>query len=73
MHPANRHLDSLVDIVQAGSAAGAFTIDSPTAAAVLLYAAMHGATDFLIDNPGAMPVDELVAESRRLCRRLAAG
>jgi AcrR family transcriptional regulator len=71
VHPANPHLDSLVEILQAGSAAGAFTVDSPTAAAVLLYAAMHGATDYVIDNPDAMPVDELVAESRLLCRRLA--
>jgi AcrR family transcriptional regulator len=72
VHSANRHLDTLVEILQRGSAAGAFTVDSPTAAAILLYAAMHGATDYLIDNPDSMPVDELVAESRRLCRRLAA-
>lgn len=69
--PANRHLESLVEILQGGSAAGAFSIDSPNAAAVLLYAAMHGAADYVIDNPDAMAVDELVAESLLLCRRLA--
>jgi AcrR family transcriptional regulator len=73
VHPTNRHLDALADIVAAGSAAGAFTVRSPSAAAVLLYAAMHGATDYLIDNPDAMAVDEVVREARLLCRRLAAG
>jgi AcrR family transcriptional regulator len=72
-HPSNGHLDALTDIVARGSAAGALSVDSPAAAAVLLYAAMHGATDFLIDNQGAMPVDEVVVEARRLCRRLATG
>jgi AcrR family transcriptional regulator len=71
IHPANTHLESLLEILQGGCAAGAFTVDSPNAAAVLLYAAMHGAADYLIDNPDAMAIDELVAESVLLCRRLA--
>jgi AcrR family transcriptional regulator len=71
VHPANRHLESLVEIVQGGCAAGAFSVESPTAAAVLLYAAMHGASDYMIDNPGAVAIDVMIAESRQLCRRLA--
>jgi AcrR family transcriptional regulator len=72
VHPANRHLESLVEILQGGCAAGAFSVESPTAAAVLLYAAMHGAADYVIDNPEAIAIDVLVAESRQLCCRLAA-
>lgn len=76
VHPTNQHFQLLSDILHAGSEAGAFTVTSPMAAAVLLYAAMHGATDYLIDNlddpadPADITVDELVAEARLLCRKL---
>jgi AcrR family transcriptional regulator len=70
-HPANEHLQLLVDILRSGAAAGDFAVDSPEAAAILLYAAMHGAADHLIDNPGHIAADELVGEARRWCRQLA--
>lgn len=70
-HPANEHLQLLTDILRRGTAAGAFAVGSPEAAAILLYAAMHGAADHLIDNPGHITADEVVAEARQWCRQLS--
>jgi AcrR family transcriptional regulator len=70
LHPANQHLHSLEEILRCGIEAGEFTVTSPTAAAVLLYAAMHGAADYAIDHPAHVAADDLIAEARRLCRRL---
>jgi AcrR family transcriptional regulator len=69
----NPHAQALEHLLEAGTAAGAFHLDSPRTAAILLYSAMHGAADYLIGPAGARPSDdlatELIAELRQLCRR----
>lgn len=67
----NQHAAVLADILEAGAAAGAFALADPRAAAILLYNAMHGSADYLVERAGhaADLVDAVIAESLNLCRR----
>lgn len=65
--PENQHIVALRDLLSRGVECGAFTVSSVEAASVLLYSAMHGAADHLIDHPGIVDPEELVAEACRLC------
>jgi hypothetical protein len=70
---ANAHAAQLKDLLEAGTAAGAFRLASPHAAAVLLYNAMHGSADYLVHGgqDGTL-VEDVIAESLRLCRTCVA-
>jgi len=70
----NQHAAALAEILTAGVAAGAFTITDPHTATVLLYNAMHGTADYLIERnhhreTRDSDVDAVIAESLNLCRR----
>jgi AcrR family transcriptional regulator len=77
---ANRHAAALADLLEAGAAAGAFTVTDPEAAAILLYNTMHGTADYLVEqinlhedaDRAARLVDRVIAESLSLCRRYTA-
>ncbi|WP_410641598.1 TetR/AcrR family transcriptional regulator [Amycolatopsis sp. lyj-346] len=73
----NQHAAALADLLEAGSAAGAFALTDFHAAAILLYNTMHGTADYLVERAGRHettdPATDLVrtviAESLNLCRR----
>jgi AcrR family transcriptional regulator len=72
----NAHAAALADILEAGTAAGAFRLADPRAAAILLYNTMHGTADYLVEqaqratpDPSSALVDAVIAESLDLCRR----
>ncbi|WP_232666569.1 TetR/AcrR family transcriptional regulator [Pseudonocardia sp. TRM90224] len=73
----NRHAAGLASILDAGAAAGAFTLADPHAAAVLLYNTMHGTADYLVEqtnhagsgSTAAHLVDAVIVECFNLCRR----
>lgn len=70
----HQHAAALAEILDSGKAAGDFVIDDPRAATVLLYNAMHGTADYLVERcghrePGGPDVDAVIAESRNLCLR----
>jgi AcrR family transcriptional regulator len=67
----NQHAAVLADILEAGTAAGAFALADPHAAAILLYNTMHGSADYLVERAGHATdlVDTVIAESLNLCRR----
>jgi AcrR family transcriptional regulator len=70
----NRHATALAEILDAGTAAGAFALADPQAAAVLLYNAMHGTADYLIEHgnhheSGNPDIESVIAEALTLCRR----
>lgn len=73
----NQHAAALADILETGTAAGAFALTDPATAAVLLYNAMHGTADYLVEQAGRQEtgsdlVDTVIAESLHLCRRYVA-
>jgi AcrR family transcriptional regulator len=73
----NQHAATLADILETGTAAGAFALTDPQSAAILLYNTMHGTADYLVEqvNHHATAdlatdlVNAVVAESLKLCRR----
>jgi AcrR family transcriptional regulator len=73
----NQHAAALADLLEAGTAAGAFTLTDPRAAAILLYNTMHGTADYLVEqanhhettDSAADLVKTVIAESLKLCRR----
>lgn len=71
---SNGHAAALAEIIEDGTTAGAFVLDDPALAAVLLYNAMHGTADYLVERSrrqrvrGA-EVDRVIAELLTLCRR----
>ncbi|MEU6718310.1 TetR/AcrR family transcriptional regulator [Nonomuraea sp. NPDC046802] len=74
----NTHAAALADILEAGTAAGAFTLANPRAAAILLYNTMHGTADYLVEqaqrettDSSTNLVDAVISESLNLCRRYA--
>jgi AcrR family transcriptional regulator len=68
--PANRHLDALRDLLAEGAATGGYAVQSPNAAAVLLYSAMHGAADYAVHHDQTLDPEQLVETARQLCRGL---
>ncbi|MGP3971792.1 TetR/AcrR family transcriptional regulator [Streptomyces sp. 6N223] len=70
---ANAHAAQLRELLEAGTAAGAFRLASPHATAVLLYNAMHGSADYLVHVASDTDlVEAVIAESLRLCRACVA-
>ncbi len=68
---AGAHVAMLRDLLQAGVDGGAFTIDDVATTAVLLYGAVHGGVDALLDDPGAAATARLVTATQELARRAA--
>lgn len=66
--PANPQLDLLGEIMRAGAADGAFSVEDPRTAAALLYGAMHAAVDLLLGGERPLDVDRVVAATQRLAR-----
>ncbi|MGC7102601.1 TetR/AcrR family transcriptional regulator [Amycolatopsis lurida] len=75
----NQHAAALAHLLEAGTAAGAFTLNDPHAAAILLYNTMHGTADYLVERANHHEttdsatdfVTTVIAESLNLCRRYA--
>ncbi|MGI5129892.1 TetR/AcrR family transcriptional regulator [Pseudonocardia sp. CA-107938] len=72
----NAHAAALVELLEAGTAAGAFRLFDPRAAAIVLYNTMHGTADHLVEQAQRRPadhsadlVDTVVTECLELCRR----
>jgi AcrR family transcriptional regulator len=71
----NSHAAVLVEILEAGTAAGDFALSTPRTAAVLLYNTMHGTAHYLVEQNEKNPdvVEAVIAESLDLCRRYVSG
>jgi len=69
----DQHVAALTALLDEGTRAGRFHLVDPRATAVLLYGAIQGAVDHLLHHDGALPTHLVLAELRRLCRRVVVG
>jgi AcrR family transcriptional regulator len=68
---AGAHVALLQELLEAGVAAGTFAIPDVPTTAILLYGAIHGGVDALLDDHGEAATARLVAATQELARRAA--
>ena len=65
----NRVIDHLLELLQAGSTAGAWTVDDPRVTAVFLFNGVHSATDAACASEKRVNRSRLTERLERLCLR----
>jgi AcrR family transcriptional regulator len=65
------HVALLQELLEAGAADGTFAIPDIRTTAILLYGAVHGGVDALLDDHGDAATARLVAATQELARRAA--